>query len=103
MRIDVFHHFPTRDAQLDRIERALARLIHEGNEMALDLSTLTADVTANTDAVSSATVLLGELADELRAAAGDPAAVAALADTLEANTASLAAAVAANTPAAPAA
>lgn len=98
-------HVDLRSDQLDRIEWKLSRIMQHlmllEEEMALDLSTLTADVAANTDAVASAVTLLDTLAQELRDAAGDPAAVAALADSISANTAALASAVAANTPAAP--
>jgi hypothetical protein len=69
--------------------------------MGLDLTALEADVAANSDAVDSASTLLSQLAQEIRDSAGDPAAVAALADQLESATGRLSAAVAANTPAAP--
>ncbi len=87
--------------QLDRIEYQLARLqATENHEMAA-LDQITADVAANTDATNSAIALLTALHDELVAAGTDPAALAALATNLEANTTALAAAVTANTPAAP--
>jgi len=86
---------------LNRIERKLTRLLQEESAMALDLTQITADVSANTDAVASAASLLATLAQEIRDNADDPAALAALATSLEQNTADLSAAVAANTPAAP--
>lgn len=85
--------------RLDRIERALNRLTHNQGEIVMDLTQLTAAVSADTDAVASATTLLGQLAQALRDAAGDPAAVNELAAQLDANTAALSAAVVANTPA----
>ena len=66
-----------------------------------DLSALAAEVSENTDAVNSASALLSSLSQQLRDAAGDPAAVQALADQLDANNAALSDAVAANTPADP--
>jgi hypothetical protein len=96
------------DSRIDEIllaigkqTRQLYKLTEEEKQMALDLSGLTVEVTNNTDVVGSALALIQGLADELTAAAGDPAAVAALADTLRANNQALADAVAANTPVAP--
>lgn len=62
---------------------------------------LTAAVTENTSVDQSAITLLNDLAAKLDAAATDPAAVAALAADIRASSADLAAAVVANTPAAP--
>ena len=62
---------------------------------------LTNEVTRDGDVVSSATTLISGLADQIAASANDPVAVRALAANLKANTDALAAAVAANTPAAP--
>lgn len=63
-----------------------------------DLSALQAEVQQNTDATASITSLVEGLAQQLRDAAGDPAAVQALADQLDANTSLLVASVQANTP-----
>jgi hypothetical protein len=59
------------------------------------------EVTAQTDVVASAVTLLGGLKTALDAAiaSGNPAAVQAISDALGANSAALAAAVTANTPA----
>jgi hypothetical protein len=65
-----------------------------------DLTTLTAQVTANTDVEASAVILINGLAAQLLAAKNDPVAIQALADKLNASAASLAAAITANTPAA---
>lgn len=90
------------DRKLDRILHALSTLTTlEVIEMA-DLTALTADVSANTDATASAVTLLNSIAQQLRDAATDPAAIQALATSIETNTQSLADAVTANTPAAPA-
>lgn len=65
-------------------------------------------VASNTDVTASAAVLLDQLAEIIRANATDPEALAALADRLssataaeKSNNATLAAAVAANTPVTP--
>ncbi len=86
---------------LDRLERKINRLLKLENQEMADLTQITADVTANGDAVASAVTLLTQLHDEIVAAGTDPAALAALASSLEANTQALADAVVANTPAAP--
>jgi hypothetical protein len=66
----------------------------------LDLTALQAEVTRDQGVVSSAVTLIKNLADKIEATKGDPAAVQALADSLRTSTDDLAAAVAANTPAA---
>jgi methyl-accepting chemotaxis protein len=67
----------------------------------LDLTALRAEITENSDAVASAVVLISALVDEIRANAGNQAAINEIANQLDAQTAALAAAVAANTPAEP--
>jgi len=88
-------------ARLDRIERGETTIM-------ADLNTLQADVTAEQTVEQSAIKLLGGLKTQLDAAIaananGDPTKLADLSSQIEANTAALAAAVTANTPAAPAA
>lgn len=95
---DILRHCLAIEGKLDMLTRVL--IITKGKIMA-NLDQLTADVTADTNAVNAATTLLTNLTAEIKAAGTDPVALKALTDTLEANTASLAAAVAANTPAAP--
>jgi methyl-accepting chemotaxis protein len=90
----------TLDA-LERIESRLGGLSTGVNEMALDLSGMQAEISENTDVVQSAASLLGRLAQEIRDAAGDPAALEALATQLDQNNQALAQAVAANTPSSP--
>jgi hypothetical protein len=68
----------------------------------MDLTRLQAAVERDKTVNESAATLLGQLSDLIRATAGDPAAVKALADSLDAQQAALAAAVEANTPAPPA-
>lgn len=72
--------------------------------MAKTLADLQADVIAEATVNQSAITLLQGLKAQLDAAiaSGDPAQIQAISDSLEANTAALAAAVTANTPAAPA-
>ena len=119
MRSDIHVHLPERvtinvnvainggsdsaevRATLARIEQRLG-IINEGvQEMALDFTAMEAEVAENTDAVAAASSLLTTLADEIRVNAGNPAALQALADSLDANNQNLVAAVVANTPAAP--
>lgn len=89
-------------ARLARIETLLTQIfLGVLQQMAL-LTTLTASVKQNTDVEKSAVLLLTGLTNQLKAAGTDPAALTALADSLDENTKELAAAVAANTPAAPA-
>lgn len=66
-----------------------------------DLTALQAEVANNTTVETSAVTLLQGLKAALDAAGTDPVALKALSDTLGANDTALAAAVAANTPAAP--
>jgi len=66
----------------------------------MDLNKLTAAVARDKTVNESAATLLGQLADLIRATAGDAAAVNALADSLDAQQQALADAVVANTPAA---
>ena len=67
----------------------------------LDLTPLQDAVTQAQTVAQSAIVLIDNLADQVEAAKNDPAAIQAIADTLRANNQALAAAVEANTPAAP--
>ena len=93
--------------QLDRIERKcdqiLVNLAREENVLMALIDDVAADVTAQTTVIDSAVTLLNGLSDQLAAAiaSGDPAKVQAVKDSIDTNTAKLAAAVAANTPAAP--
>lgn len=66
------------------------------------LDALTAQVAQNTSVESSAVTLIQGIAAQLAAAGTDPAALAALQAQLNSSATALAAAVAANTPAAPA-
>jgi hypothetical protein len=92
--------------KLDQVLEMLTILQKGEQTIMADLNTLTDDVTQNTSVVKSAEALLTGLKTQLDAAIaananGDPTKLAALSAQLEANTSELAAAVAANTPAAP--
>ncbi len=98
----VFPQLNRIEAALLRIERRQIILIQGELAMSKELDDLTAQVKANADLEASAVTLINGLADQIKAAADDPAKIAALADQIKASSAPLAAAVAANTPAAPA-
>lgn len=96
--IEVVHHLgPDLRRKLDQ---ALHALNTNQETIMATLDQLTTDVTANTDAVASATALINGLAQQIKDAGTDPVALKALTDKLEANTQALASAVTANTPAA---
>ncbi len=65
--------------------------------MSAELDRLTTEVAETRNVVDSAILLIKSLADQIRDNADDPAALNALADTLDAQQADLAEAVAANT------
>ena len=83
------------------VPATLARLERKLDLMALDLTALNAAVTAETTVDQSVETLLTTLAAELATAndAGDQAAIAQIVTTMQANAATLGAAVTANTPA----
>ena len=89
--------------QLEHILRTLHSIEERITTMAGELDTLKASVSRNTDVIASAIALIQGIKAALDAAiaAGDPAALTALSDTLGAQDDALAAAVAANTPVAP--
>lgn len=69
--------------------------------MAGEFEALQAEVSRNTSVDESAIALLTNLADQIEALQNQPAALQALADSLRGSSDALAAAVVANTPAAP--
>jgi hypothetical protein len=103
VRFDHFHHPDEETAErLRRIERMLGN-IHERQELIMaTLEDLKASVQKNSDAEASVVTLLSGISQQLKdaQAANDPAALQAVIDQIDANTASAAAAVVANTPAA---
>lgn len=80
-----------------RIDAILSKLNQLQGDVMTDFSTMQDEISQNTDVTASARDLLGRLADEIRAAAGDQTKLDALAADLDANTQSLADAVTANT------
>ena len=86
---------------VSRIESVLAVLTMKQEQIMADLTALTAEVERNTTVDESAIALLTGLAAQIEALKTDPAALQALADTMRGSSDALAAAVLANTPAAP--
>ncbi len=79
----------------------LANVIERLKTMSKELDDLAAQVKANSDLLDSATTLINGIADRITAAGVDPAKLSALTNELKAKDDALAAAVTANTPAAP--
>jgi len=80
---------------------ALQTIIQQGAKMSAELDRLTTEVSEATTVQQSAITLLNSLAQQIRDNANDPAKLNALADELDGSSNALAAAVEANTPAAP--
>jgi ABC-type transporter Mla MlaB component len=79
----------------------IAALTLKQEQAMTDLTALTVEVARNTEVDTSAIALLTGLAAQIEALKTDPAALQALADTMRGSSDALAAAVLANTPAAP--
>jgi septum formation topological specificity factor MinE len=104
MRLDLHLHLAEdREAtrKLDTILHLLKEILSLERHMTLELDNLTLEVQENTDVVESAIALISGIAAQLAAIKDDPAKIQALADTLDATSAKLAAAVVANTPIVP--
>ena len=89
-------------ARLDTIETLLRSVLVKEQRIMSELTDLQAQVAQNTAVEQSAIVLIQGIADRIEAARTDPAALQALTQELRSMDEALAAAVAANTPAAPA-
>ena len=89
------------EGKLDRLFSVLRIDQHGRKDIMALIDDISADVASNTSAVGSAVTLLQNLSAALAAAGTDPVKLQAIKDALEKNTADLAAAVTANTPAAP--
>ena len=87
--------------RLASIEAKLDSITRRAKAMSLVLDNLKAQVARNTSLEQSAIALIQGLAQQIRDAAGDPAALAELATNLETSATSLSDAFVANTPAAP--
>lgn len=104
-RIDVHHYIhhdePSQpDPRVDEMLQILRRLDQQEQSIMTDLISLSAAVAQSRTVQDSAISLINQIADALADAKTDPAAIQALADQLNAQAASLAAAVTENTPAA---
>jgi hypothetical protein len=98
MDVNIYHHFVSNDAKLDRILALLGKLQSEGQKMSGELEALTTQVASNTSAEQSAVLLLTRLHDLLVASQNDPTKLADLVNQLAVSRDALAAAVVANTP-----
>ncbi len=85
------------------IEALLRILIAKVEQMSAELDRLTASVAAETSKTESLITLVNGLAQIIRDNTGNPAALTALADSLDAETSKIQAALDANTPTAPSA
>lgn len=79
----------------------LLLILYQGKRTMADLTALTTQVQENTSVEQSAVTLIQGIAAQLAAAGTDPAKLSALQSQLSTSATALAAAVAANTPAAP--
>src|SRR5258707_491808 len=84
------------EKRLECIEAGIATLLQLVQEVNMTLDDLKVKVDAERGVVDSAIVLINGLGDLIRATAGDPAKVQALADEVDKQSADLGAAVAAN-------
>jgi TolA-binding protein len=100
-RLDVYLHFPQESEVLQElgfIRTTLETLANQGAIMAGELQRLQLEVSEMAGVVDSAIVLINGLAQQIRDLAGDPEALNAMADELDAKAGALGSAVAANTP-----
>lgn len=103
MRFHFYHHPDEETAErLCRIEEKLDIILDTQEIIMATMEDLKASVQKNTDAEASVITLLKGISQQLKdaQAANDPAAIQAVIDQIDANTAAAAAAVVANTPAA---
>jgi hypothetical protein len=91
-----FHQGPDEEAIT-----LLRQLVTQGETIMADLTDLQAAVTNEHTVIQSSITLLNQLAQMVRDAGTDPAALADLVDQIDAQAADLGAAVQANTPAGP--
>jgi peptidoglycan hydrolase CwlO-like protein len=94
LRIDWHIHVHFDDPISSNIEKEI-------HHMSQQLDDLSAQVQATTDLEASAVTMIQGLASQISALKDDPAKLQALADSLKSGASALAAAIAANTPAAP--
>ena len=102
MDIHVYFHdvkYENLTQKLDKLTALVNVVIKKENAMSKELDNLTAEVTEVLDVQQSAILLLQGLSAQIQAIKTDPVALQALADSLDASSNALAAAIAANTPA----
>lgn len=87
--------------KLDNIQRQLNRMEKKENNIVALIDDTLADVQAETTVIASVVTLLQNLSAQIAAAGTDPMKLQAIKTQIDQNSASLAAAVIANTPAAP--
>lgn len=102
VNIHIWNHDEGGERKLDLIVQLLRAVLAQGAKMSQELDDLTAEVAAETTVEQSAITLLNGLAAQLAAAGTDPVKLKALTASIKSSSDSLAAAVVANTPAAPA-
>jgi molecular chaperone GrpE (heat shock protein) len=104
LEIDVNIHFAQREAPrwANTLREMVSQVLANQETIMTAMDDLNAAVQRNTDAEASVITLLEGISQQLKdaLAANDPAAIKAVIDKLDANTAAAAAAVVANTPAA---
>jgi chromosome segregation ATPase len=83
----------------EKMKLYFTKLMKEIQKMSAQFDALKAQVEANNQLIESAITLIQTLADKILELKDDPAALEALAEQLKAEDATLAAAIAANTPA----
>lgn len=101
LRLDVYLHQADETEilrEIRYIRSTLATLANQGAIMAGELARLQTEVAEMATVVDSAVGLINGLAQQIRDLATDPAALNALADSLDSKAGELAAAVVANTP-----
>jgi hypothetical protein len=101
LRIDVYHHIANEteiQRELGFIRTTLETIAKQGAIMAGELARLQTEVEEMSSVVDSAITLINGLAQQIRDLMNDPAALAALADSLDSKAGELAAAVVANSP-----
>lgn len=99
--VDVMASLSRIELRLNQHGSLLAALVTGDQIMSSQLDALTSQVAQVETVEQSAVTLIKGLADQLKAISNDPVAILALADRLHTSSDALAAAVTANTPAAP--
>jgi hypothetical protein len=102
LNIHVWIHNDRSERKLDLIVNLLRAVIAQGEKMSKEFDDLTAEVAAETTVEASAITLIQGFAAQLAAAGTDPVKLKALTASIKTSSDALAAAVVANTPAAPA-